>query len=51
MECVIGTKANTVLHFMDGLRGDLRVAFEVARHTEEGQRSFLFRPSRPRLSL
>lgn len=41
MECVIGTKANTILQFMDGLRGDLRVAFEVARHTARWAALFL----------
>src|SRR5215469_1650000 len=29
MEGVIETKANTILQFLDGLRGDLRVVFEV----------------------
>ena len=28
MESVIETKASTILQFIDGLRGDLRVAFE-----------------------
>ena len=28
MECVIETKANMVLQFIDGLRGDLQVTFE-----------------------
>lgn len=28
MECVIETKASTILQFFDGLRGDLRVVFE-----------------------
>jgi len=28
MECVIETKASTLLQFIDGLRGDLRVTFE-----------------------
>jgi transposase len=28
MECVIETKAGTILQFIDGLRGDLRVTFE-----------------------
>jgi hypothetical protein len=28
MECVIETKASTVLQFIDGLRGDLHVTFE-----------------------
>jgi len=28
MECVIGTKANVILQFVDGLRGDLQVTFE-----------------------
>jgi len=28
MECVIETKANTVLQFFDGLRGEVRVTFE-----------------------
>jgi len=28
MECVIETKANTVLQFIHGLRGDLHVTFE-----------------------
>ena len=28
MECVIDTKASTLLQFLDGLRGDLRVVFE-----------------------
>jgi len=28
MECVIETKANTILQFFDGLRGDVRVTFE-----------------------
>src|SRR5215472_16878512 len=28
MECVIETKANTILQFFDGLRGDLQVTFE-----------------------
>jgi len=28
MECVIATKASTILQFIDGLRGDLRVTFE-----------------------
>ena len=28
MECVIVTKASTILQFLDGLRGDLRVVFE-----------------------
>jgi hypothetical protein len=28
MECVIETKASTVLQFIDGLHGDLRVTFE-----------------------
>jgi transposase len=28
MECVIETKASTILQFVDGLRGDLRVTFE-----------------------
>jgi hypothetical protein len=28
MECVIETKASTILQFIDGLRGNLRVTFE-----------------------
>ena len=28
MECVIETKASTILQFMDGLRGDVHVTFE-----------------------
>jgi hypothetical protein len=28
MECVIETKANMILQFFDGLRGDLQVTFE-----------------------
>src|SRR5258708_8789162 len=28
MECVIETKASTILQFMQGLRGDLHVTFE-----------------------
>jgi transposase len=28
MECVIETKASSILQFLDGLRGDLRVVFE-----------------------
>ena len=28
MECVIETKASTLLQFLDGLRGDVRVVFE-----------------------
>ena len=28
MECVIETKASTILQFINGLRGDLRVTFE-----------------------
>jgi transposase len=28
MECVLETKANTILQFLDGLNGDLRVTFE-----------------------
>jgi hypothetical protein len=28
MECVIETKASTLVQFLDGLRGDLRVTFE-----------------------
>jgi transposase len=28
MECVIETKANTILQFFDGLRGDVQVSFE-----------------------
>ena len=28
MECVIETKANTILQFIDGLRGDVHVTFE-----------------------
>ena len=28
MECVIETKASTILQFVDGLRGDVRVTFE-----------------------
>ena len=28
MECVIETKASTIVQFIDGLRGDLRVTFE-----------------------
>src|ERR1700693_1758299 len=28
MECVIVTKASTIVQFIDGLRGDLRVTFE-----------------------
>jgi transposase len=28
MECVIETKASTILQFIDGLRGDLRITFE-----------------------
>src|SRR5437879_13844350 len=28
MDCVIETKASTVLQFIDGLRGDLHVTFE-----------------------
>src|ERR1700747_3341569 len=28
MECVIETKASTILQFVDGLRGDLRLTFE-----------------------
>ena len=28
MECVIETKANTILQFFDGLRGDVQVTFE-----------------------
>lgn len=28
MECVIETKAGTIVQFIDGLRGDLRVTFE-----------------------
>jgi hypothetical protein len=30
MECVIETKANIILQFFDGLRGDLQVTFLVA---------------------
>ena len=30
MECVIETKASTILQFIDGLRGDLEVTFEEA---------------------
>jgi hypothetical protein len=33
MECVIETKANTILQFIGGLRGDLRITFEEG--TEE----------------
>jgi hypothetical protein len=29
MECVIETKANTILDFLHGLRGELQVTFEV----------------------
>jgi hypothetical protein len=29
MECVIETKASVILQFIDGLRGDLQVTFEV----------------------
>lgn len=42
MECVIETKANTFLQFMDGQRGDSRAAFEVARHTARWAALFLF---------
>ena len=28
MECVIETKANMILQFMNGLRGDLHITFE-----------------------
>ena len=28
MECVIETKASTIVQFIDGLRGDLRLTFE-----------------------
>jgi hypothetical protein len=28
MECVIETKASTILQFIDGLGGDVRVTFE-----------------------
>ncbi len=28
MECVIETKANVILQFVDGLRGDVQVTFE-----------------------
>ena len=28
MECVIETKTSTILQFIDGLRGDVRVTFE-----------------------
>jgi hypothetical protein len=28
MDCVIETKASTILQFIDGLRGDVRVTFE-----------------------
>jgi hypothetical protein len=28
MECVIETKASTILQFIDGLRGDVHVTFE-----------------------
>ena len=28
MECVIESKASTILQFVDGLRGDLRITFE-----------------------
>ena len=28
MECVIETKASTILQLIDGLRGDLQVTFE-----------------------
>ena len=28
MDCVIETKASTILQFIDGLRGDLQVTFE-----------------------
>jgi hypothetical protein len=28
MECVIETKASSILQFIDGLRGDLHVTFE-----------------------
>jgi hypothetical protein len=28
MECVIETKANMILQFIDGLRGDLQLTFE-----------------------
>jgi hypothetical protein len=28
MECVIETKASTILQFIDGLRGDVRVTLE-----------------------
>jgi hypothetical protein len=30
MECVIETKASTILQFIHGLRGDLHVTFEVS---------------------
>ena len=29
MECIIETKASTILQSVDGLRGDLRVTFEA----------------------
>ena len=32
IECVIETKATTIMQFIDGLRGDLRVTFEES-HT------------------
>ena len=31
MECVIETKARTIVQFIDGLRGDLRVTFDSAK--------------------
>jgi len=52
MECVIETKASTILDFIDGLRGELHVTFEegtwaawlydliqTARHGDRGVRS------------
>jgi hypothetical protein len=42
MECVIETKASTILQFIDGLRGDLRVTFEEGTwHSWSGQSSGL----------
>jgi transposase len=45
MECVIETKAGTILQFIDGLRGDVRVTFE-----EGTWAAWLYDLIRPRVS-
>ena len=45
MECVIETKASTILQFIDGLRGDVRVTLEEGTWT-----AWLYELLKPRVT-